>query len=207
MMEVELIDWLQIITVIAGTFFASWKILRELSSTKTSKLREEYKFAKEFLEYKANKDGKAHPYIWEKGLQALAGTNKIKPEEVEYILSLKNPSQCLKDFVLARRYLEDIETTGDLKLSFKKKYKADASRKWRKLYYVIQYFITALFALSPISIATFLNWEFKDFLLAISITLPIFGFVAYNSLIAHVSITRGEHLVKSQSSHTKRVIV
>ncbi|RFA30004.1 hypothetical protein CAI21_07220 [Alkalilimnicola ehrlichii] len=96
-----------------------WPILYGIIAGKKIRLREEYRFAKEFLDDLAS-GRQMHPYALEKGCQAIAGTTAIKAIEVQYILTLENPASCLRDFVLARSYLEHLETAGDLKITFSK---------------------------------------------------------------------------------------
>lgn len=72
--------------------------------------------------------GRLHQYAKQKGYQALVGTTNISTEEVEYILTLKNSAQCLSDYVLARKYLEKIESRGNTLLCFKPKYRPEKKR-------------------------------------------------------------------------------
>jgi hypothetical protein len=115
-------DWGTIAKValaIVGIITAG-KVFFDILIGKKSNLREEYEFAKGFLDDTVKKS--LHPFTLSKGYQAIAGTNAVKSSEIEYILSLKDPVQCLSDFILSKQLFERLETEGDFKLVFQKKY-------------------------------------------------------------------------------------
>ena len=97
-MESEII--IKIILAIVGIMGAA-KIIYELILGSKSKLREEYRFSKEFLnDLSQNKN--LHPFVIEKGYQAIAGTSTVNGEEISYLLSLEKPVECINDYVLAK---------------------------------------------------------------------------------------------------------
>jgi hypothetical protein len=195
-MKFEII--VKIISVL-GAIFGTWKIISDITTGQKSRLREDYKFAKEFLEdIKNNPD--LHPFTVEKGYQAIAGSTILSSEEVAYLLSLKNPGKCLNDYKLSKEYLKPINTKGDLHLAFAKKYSSLWSRKWRKIFYVSLYGICAIIAILPI----FLPSKYLGLIL---ITLPIYGYGALTSLNLYIRIERGEQLVKNQQRHTQRILL
>lgn len=117
-MEFETV--IKIIGAIVAIFGAG-KIIYDVTTGKKSRLREDYKFAKEFLEdLKNNPD--IHPFAVERGYQAIAGSTSISSEKIAYLLSLKNPGKCLNDYVLSKNYLQLLSTNGDLCLTFAEKY-------------------------------------------------------------------------------------
>ena len=183
--------------------FGIWKVLYEFKTGRKAHLRAEYEFSKKFLNEVATQD--IHPYPLEKGYQAIAGTNTVKSNEVEYILSLENPVQCLRDFVLSKELLEEIDTKGNLKLRFKSKYKNKWSRRWRKAMYLTFYFIFALIALSPLLLNGFLTTNL-NIVVQLLFSIPFGGLYAWAALNAYSKIQRCEHLLKNQNRHTQRVI-
>lgn len=86
---------IKILTLVAGTIGVA-KIFYEILIGKRNRMSEEYKFAKVFLEeLGANKN--LHPFIREKGYQAIAGDNQLGSNEIEYLLSLQQPDLALRD--------------------------------------------------------------------------------------------------------------
>jgi hypothetical protein len=195
----------KIVTALLGIIGVA-KIIYEVSSGSKLRLREEYRFAKEFLK-DLQQDKDIHPLTIEKGYYAIAGTNSINSKEIEYILTLENPDRCLKDYALSRQYLEHLKTSGNLQIDFAKKYKSNWSRRWRKTLHVAIYFLGSCIAVSPFILFKPLALESKQFLALIAITLPTFGFFAAESLRSFIKIHRGELLVKNQNKHTKRILI
>lgn len=196
------------IAKIVGAFvaiFGIWKVLYELKTVRKAHLRTEYEFAKKFFMDIETKN--IHPYLLEKGYQAIAGTNTVKSNEIEYILSLEDPVQCLKDFVLSKQLLEKIDTTGDLKLNFRPKYKRVWSRFWRKTMYLSFYFIFAFIAMSPFLIQSYLNTSLPNMAIQLMFSIPFGGLYAWAALNAFFKIKRGEHLIQNQNKHSQRVIL
>ncbi len=114
-----------------------------------SHLRDEYKFAKEFMEALHAPDS-MHPFLREKGFQAIAGDNQLSADEVEYLLSLQKPDQALRDYVLGKRYLDHLPHMGNLQVKFRAKYEGSWSRNWRKTFYLLAYTLLVFLALSPL---------------------------------------------------------
>ena len=185
--------------------FGIWKVLYEIKTGRKTHLRAEYDFAKKFLSDVS--EGTMHPYPMEKGYQAIAGTNIVKADEIAYILTLEDPVQCLKDYVLSKQLMEKIETKGDLKLKFKMKYSGSWARNWRKTMYLSLYFILAFSALSPFVIQNTLKTNLSDMAIQLLFSIPFGGLYAWGSLNAYSKIKRGESLIDNQKGHTQRVII
>jgi len=200
-------DWASVTKIILAVVgvIGTGKVLYDITIGKKTNLREEYKFAKEFLD-DTNKV-ELHPYTLDKGYQAIAGTYIVNAKEVEYILSLVNPIQCLKDFVLSKTLFEELKTKGNLSLIFKKKFKSSFSRWWRKTVYLMAYFSLALFAFSPFLLIQVVDSSNSNSLLQLIFTLPLGGYSAWISLNAYAKIKRAEHLINNQSSHTQKVLL
>ena len=72
-----------------GAFFlsavATWKVIIELLRGRQGRLREEYIFAKAFFEH-VQSEPNLHPFLKEKGYQAIAGDPTLTAAEIEYLL-------------------------------------------------------------------------------------------------------------------------
>ncbi len=190
---------LETIIKIIATFVALvgvGKTYYEMRSANRSRLREEYKFAKDFLE-ESNNNPNLHPFALEKGYQAIAGSTTVSTEEIAYLLSLKNPSKYLNDYLRGKKYFSKLDTDSDCKLNFSKKYSASWSRKWRKGLYLTLYFIFFYSAFAPIFIP-------QSFLLLI-ITMPVYGVCAFWCLDEFTIISRAEQLEKNQQKHFSNI--
>jgi len=186
-----------------GAMIGVAKIIYELSSSSKLKLREEYKFAKEFL---ADLEDEAPPHnlAIERGYYALAGTSSVPVSDIKYLISLSNPDKSLKDYVLSRKYVELNKKVH--KVDFRSKYKKKFSRVWRKSLYVCIYVLASLLAMSPLLLAAPFNLPPKFMLLAL-VTIPGCGFFAFDALRSCMKIMRGEALVKEQERHIPIIIV
>ncbi len=192
--------------VIAGVgIFTAGKVLFDVFVGKKTNLREEYFFAKEFLD--DTKKYNLHPYTLGKGYQAIAGTVTVKAHEIEYILSLKNPIQCLRDFILSKQLFERLDTEGDFDLTFKKKYSSKYSRNWRKATFLVFYFLFAFAAVSPMLFSKQLELETVDSFLKMLLTLPFFGFYSWLSLRALAKLVRAEYIFNNQEQHTTSILM
>ena len=119
-MDIETVVKLTVgIVSIIGFLFAIYKHTYEITTSKKSSFKDDYRFAKEFLEDVAKKPD-LHPYVIEKGYQAIAGNNNLSSKEVVYLLSLEEPSICLKDYVLSKEYLELKEVNGSFRIFLQK---------------------------------------------------------------------------------------
>ncbi|MCF6250410.1 MAG: hypothetical protein L3J75_03950 [Methylococcaceae bacterium] len=185
--------------------FVAWKIIYDITVGKRADLREEYKFAKEFLS-DARKDD-IHPFVLEKGYHAIAGSSILSPEYISYILSLKNPSQCLKDYVLSIQLMDELKMEGNLKLKFKRKYQCSWFRNWLKIFYSVGYFLLAFIALSPVVASNYFGISALHSLLLLAFTLPLAGTLAWSSLTAYARVKRGEELIYNQKKHTTIIMV
>jgi len=186
-----------------GAMIGVAKIIYELSSSSKLKLREEYKFAKEFL---ADLDEETPPHhlAVERGYYALAGTSSIQVSDIKYLISLSNPDKSLKDYALSRKYVVLNKTPQ--KIDFRLKYQRKFSRAWRKTFYILIYVLASLLAMSPLLLAAPFNLGPKFMLLAL-VTIPGCGFFAFDALRSCMKIMRGETLVKEQEKHVPLIIV
>ncbi|RMP68472.1 hypothetical protein [Pseudomonas syringae group genomosp. 3] len=191
---------IQLIVAI-GTMAGVAKVVYELSIGGKLRLREEYRFAKEFLK-DLEVTPKLHHLAEERGYYALAGTSSMEISEIKYLVSLTGADRRLKDYVLARKYVVLNERRN--KIDFREKYKVSWSRTWRKYFYVLSYIIGCLLSFSPLLVIQPLGISPK-YILLIFLTLPCFGFFAVDFMRSFVKISRGEVLIIEQQEHIPRI--
>lgn len=198
------------IVVKIGTFFIGLagvaKLLYELQTGNRGRMRDEYRFAREFFTDKSA-DGNMHPYLREKGYQAIAGDTRLSADEIEYLLSLKGAHRALKDYVLGRAYLDHFPQHGDLQIDFKEKYKRPWARRIRKYTYGAAYAALSFMATSPLILSQLLFKRSTDMLAASCLTFIMFIPYAWLSLRSAVRIDRAEKLVLHQDKHTKAIVI
>lgn len=191
------------IIVALGTMAGVAKVVYELSIGGKLRLREEYRFAKEFLK-DLETTPKLHHLAEERGYYALAGTSSMKVSEIKYLVSLTDADRRLKDYVLARKYVMLNESTN--KISFREKYRSVWSRTWRKIIHIVTYMIGSFLSFSPLLVIQPFGLPPK-YMLLVFITLPCFGFFAVDFMRSFVKISRGEALVREQQEHAPRIYV
>ncbi len=187
-------------TLLIGAI-GSGKLLYDLSVGKGSRMREEYKFAKDFLD-QIKSGPKLHPFLREKGYQAIAGDQELSGDEIEYLLSLKRPDLALRDYVLGRPYLEHLPNAGDLQINFKKRYRESWSRWWRKIMYSALYLVLFFAAFSPLLLSRMFKTGLTEIFVACVFSITVFGSYAWFALKEATRIVRAEKLVKNQDKHT-----
>lgn len=192
-MEYEMLIRLAVAAFIGGMAKFIWA----LPHSGKARLREEYRFSKEFLT-DLLQTPKIHPLAIEKGFYALAGTASVKSAEVAYVISLAQPDRCLKDYILSRRYLTSNGDDEITKIDFAIKYKGNWARLWRKAVYLIMYVAGAILALAPFLLHGPLGLQSKHILIFSLVTIPGFGFFAFDGLWSFMKIHRAEALVKAQ---------
>jgi len=181
------------------------KLIYDLAVSRKTRLRVDYKFAKDFFD-ELGKTPRPHPFVIERGYHAIAGDTSLTVREVEYLLSLENPSSALRDYVLAREYLEHLPGSGHLQVKFKSKFSALWSRQWRRAFYLVAYSVCAFLALSPM----FFLGSFKSNpgagLLLVIVFGAAFGIPAFNAVKEYGRLYRGEKLVAGQKQHSQLII-
>lgn len=201
----ELDVFSRVATFVLGAVGAA-KIFYEMSIGKRSRMREEYKFARDFLG-EVDSNEKMHPFLRERGYQAIAGDNRLTSEEVAYLLSLKGPDRALSDYVLGRPYLAHLPETGNLQVSFKRKFSSKWSRRWRMWLYLAFYLVSAFAAFSPLLFSKLFFKSSEETLVGFAVCLVVFAPYAWFSLRASSRIYRAEKLVQYQHKHTQRIVI
>jgi hypothetical protein len=182
------------------------KALYELSIARHSKLREAYKFSQAFLNDVAADNG-IHPFLKEKGYQALAGDATISGAEVEYLLSLTRPDRALGDYVMGRQYLEHLPASGNLQIKFKKRYAVPWKLRWLRRLYIALYGCFTFAAFSPWIFSSYLRLSPQNSLIALLIGLVTVFPYGVLFLRSATKIQRAQHLVANQNRHTQRIVV
>ncbi|MEC6742972.1 hypothetical protein [Pseudomonas qingdaonensis] len=194
------------VVVAVSAILGAAKVIYELTLGGHTRRREEYRFAKEFLRdfYKADENEKLHPLAVERGLYAIAGTSSINADDVEYLLTLSSPDKVLKDYALSRACVEIDHKTQRVK--YRAKYTSAFARLWRKVWWLLVYFVASLLAASPLVLTGPLGLSTRFMWLAV-VTIPCGGLYAYLALRDFIKITRAETLVKDQKKHTPTIQV
>ena len=180
-----------------GSIFTAYKMFLEVVLHRKTRLRDEYKFVKEFLT-DIQTTPEPHPYLVEKGFFAISGKDNLTAEEIRFFLSQRNPSLSIKRYSAARqRYVEYCE--HDRRINFKGKFTNPSKRKWSKIINTAGYFTLAALSLAPLFFATNLfgsNWKMGA--LFIVIFLVTFGPQAIFCLLEIGRINKGEKLIDGQ---------
>jgi hypothetical protein len=166
------------------------------------RLREEYKFARDFLK-DLKDDPDLHPFLKQKGYQAIAGDATLSASEIEYLLELHDSGRALKDYVLGRPYLQHFTTAANQKVAFSTRYETAWSRNWRSLMYFMLYMALFMGAFSPMFIPSVKAASLLDRTLYLAFTLLLFSPAAFLALRAGARIARAEALVKNQQRHAQ----
>ena len=196
---------LRLVPVLLGVIGLA-KIFYDLSIARRTWMRDEYRFAKDFLEaIEINK--KIHPFLREKGYQAIAGSKLLNADEIQYLLSLNGSNLAIRDYSLGRTYLQHLPKSGVFEIDFKEKYKKDWSRKWRKWSCLAGYAVCAVAAFFPLIISGIFLQKITMLLRSFVLTFPIFGFYALFFLWTSTKIHRAEKLVKNQHLHAQVIIL
>lgn len=194
------------VVAVIGLLIAIWKQLIEFSRGKQGNLRDEYRFSREFFSDLAAHP-QMHPFLREKGFQAVSGGTDLSGSEREYFLELHGSVNALRNFISGRKYLDFHTTVATHKVRFKKRYMQRWSRLWRKSMYGLTYFICASLAMSPLLLPSIDLLSADKSFVALVVTVPIFLPSAFLALKAAVRINHAENLVKNQVKHSVGVYV
>lgn len=201
MIDTALIELVAKAVGLLGSIFTVYKLLLEVVLNRKSRLREEYKFVKDFLSDVAAPE-QPHPYLVEKGFSAISGKDNLNATEILYLLAQPNPSLSLKRYSAARQqYVEYSEDAHCVK--YVGKYTDARKRKWVKIRNGTGYFIFAALALTPLFFASNLfgkNWQMAT--VFIVMFLVAFGPQAILCLYELGRVIKGEKLVEGQCPPT-----
>lgn len=178
----------------------TWKLVVEFLRGRHGHLREEYRFAQEFLSDVAE-NPKMHPFLLQKGYQAIAGDTRLSAAEIEYLLTLQDAPRALRDFILGRPYLDYMATLSGAKIVLKSRFQRRWPRWWRKGMYIVLYVGCYSLGVSPIYLAE-AGQVLPMFALTGSVCFP----AGYLALKAGVRIARAEILVQNQHKNGQPIV-
>ena len=193
---------IKFVALIAG-IIGIGKIYYEILMGKHTRMRDEYKFAKEFFgDMEANQ--KLHPFVAEKGYQAISGNKSITLSEMEYLMSLQEPDLALRDYVLGIKYLKHVQAEGNRQIIYNQKRYQKVWYRWiLKTLYIVFYFALAFLAMAPLLFPKLL---FKDpakiSLGAIVMWVSVSGLYTWASIHALARVVRAEKLVLRQRKYS-----
>lgn len=188
-----------IIGVILKVIYVIWIYLQ-------NRLHQNYKLAKEIFDDIQNNPS-MHPYVLERGYQALAKSKNIKIREAEYLTSLENPNSSLTNYIKARSYLL-FYPDKEKKVEFQKKYETKFPRQIRKAFHMSLYWVFGFIAIFPIFFLGVLvpNKEIWTSALVIGTFLSSFGTLSFFALDDYFIIKRAEELVENQKIYSPQKI-
>ncbi|TMP87265.1 hypothetical protein CWC05_09235 [Pseudoalteromonas ruthenica] len=178
-----------------GSLIAIWRVFFSMKKASQKQLKDDFQFAKGFLP----EADSMHQYTKIKGYQALAGSESVYANEVEYILTLENPVQCLKDFVLSKQLFQRDKYTTSFKFKFRGRYALKPYRTILAIWYFFWYVVTAFIAVSPLILPGFITSGIEQGAIYAMFTLPLGGFYAWLSLTALLKLVRAKRLMDTQA--------
>jgi hypothetical protein len=187
--------------------FALRKTLHETPTFFHHRMREEHKFAREFLrELKA--DPQMHPHARTTGFHAIAGNSHDDTKLIEYLISLEFPARPLRQYSRGRSFLRHDPQDIAQQVKFKPKYESPQVRKrmrwWRAGWFFLFNFTWPLPLLLP-TVASMFKLNAAQVLAALAPALLLYEIVTIGgfviSLNAVSKLSSAERLVKEQSSH------
>jgi hypothetical protein len=193
-MDKEKIEILLKIVTIFSVCYVIYEKTFESRNRTGKKIREDYKFAKDFFEDRKNSS--LDKYLIELGYLGITQDQSIKTEEAEYLLSLQKPVIALFWFKKTRRYLTFSMTNIDRKITFKQKYKEENFREEHKLKYLSLYYIMFLLASFRLLFPTLPFLTNNHYLI---LWILFWLLLAWESLKAYLDMEMAEDLVRLQS--------
>lgn len=194
------------LATLLGGAVATWRVVVELLRGKHGHLREEYKFARDFIN-DVNENPKMHPFLRQKGYQAIAGDTRLSAGEIEYLLTFHDSARSLKDYVLGKPYLEHFATAAGSQVVFKRKFEARWVRFSIKVLFFVLYLFCYFAGFSPVALHAFKAMSAAQALVTFVFTAVLFFPPAFLALRAGVRVTRAEVLVKNQQKHSQGIDV
>lgn len=189
-----------------GGAFSTWKIIKDLQLGQQSRMREEYKFAQGFFA-DLRSDPNMLPFLKQKGLQAIAGDTRLVAKEIEYLLTLHNSAEALRNYVLGKRYVEFLVTATGAQIDFFAKYRSRKKRTLLKWGYLVLYFLFYCAAVTPLFALMWERVSPQEALATFAITASVFLPACFFSIKAGVRISRAEKLVANQHKHNQPLVM
>jgi hypothetical protein len=165
---------------------------------RTSQLRDDYKFAKEFI---ADLNGVAaeSAFLKQRGSHALTGDASIEFRTLEYLWRLEDPSQRIRDYSLGFQYLEHLHTASAADpIRFVRPYDQHWRRWLFKGWFLLCYVVTYLLSTSPLLLSILGKWGKSSPYPALVVMCIVFLPMAFLAMKARVRMQRAEKLVECQ---------
>lgn len=199
-------DLIAKLATLLGGAVATWRVVVELLRGRHGHLREEYKFARDFIK-EVSESPNMHPFLKQKGYQAIAGDTRLSASEIEYLLTLHDSVRSLKDYVLGKPYLEHLATAAGSQVVFKRKFESRWPRLLRKFFFFALYLIFYFAGFAPVALPAFSAMQPTQALMAFAFTAALFFPAGFLALRAGVRVARAEVLVKNQQKHSQGIVV
>ena len=186
------------IALLLSAAFGLWVSVRSDLNGRWSRMREDYKFAKDVCA-ELSASSQMHPFQKAKAYLALSGDRTVGLDEGDYLFSLHDPEWAVRYFVQARKYVEYSLSKDSPKIQFKEKYRSSFSRKWRIAIYAFLYALFVILAGTPLFIGVQSFNGIAAWLITFAICLAVFGSMAVMSLKSAFRIEMAKDLVQKQS--------
>jgi hypothetical protein len=189
---------------LAGLLLSSIATIRLASEWlhgRQSRLRQEYKFAREFFQDLETKNT-MHPFLKQKGYQAIAANGTLSAKEIAYLLTLHDPARALRDYSIGRKYLLHVATNHSTEITFSPRYRSKWARLWRKSLYFLLYLVAFLAAFSPVLLPMQSAIPSDKLWYLLCSSMLLFAPPGILSLRAGARIARAEALVKKQAANS-----
>lgn len=186
------------VVAIATSMFTLWQLTKSDKQGRWGRMRDEYKFAKEFL-VELRTTPEMSDFEKAKGYQAIAGFQAIGVKEGDYLMSLEEPARAMDRYVLGFDYVEHDPERETEQIQFLKKYRPKLARESRKAFYITVYVICVFFAVAPMFMARFFGAQLGALLLSVMSCLLVFLPGAWVSLQSYSKIIAAERLVGNQA--------
>lgn len=192
---------LKIIGVFAS-IIALHKGVLDNSIGKRSQHKEEYELSKKFIaelftDDQTENKKEPHPFIIEKGYQAISG-ERLSHKEIKALLHFPCPSRALKAFYRAGDF---IELNKDESFEYIKKYQSKKSRKRYKIWYYCAYFFYAIIAIFPLVFTVLFRINITDLesIIKFVIFIGMFVFLAISQLWQSVKMEFADYIIEEQA--------
>jgi len=187
---------------IIASIIALRKGVLDNSIGKRSQHKEEYELSKKFIaelftDDQTENKKEPHPFIIEKGYQAISG-ERLSHKEIKALLRFPCPSLALRAFYRAG---DLIELNKDDVFEYKKKYQSKKSRKRYKIWYYCAYFFYAIIAIFPFLFTVLFKISITDLesIIKFLIFIGMFVFLAISQLWQSVKMEFADDIMEEQA--------
>jgi hypothetical protein len=173
----------------------TWMAYSQLARSRKTTLRDEYRFAKEFMN-DLKSDKLITTYLKDKGYEALIGITSLTTREIEFLLSLPEPARSLREFVSGRKYLEHVPTAGEKPLMLKKRYRKPSALRRRGLFFMILFAVFYTFIWLPIFLPDWITFMGLRMSSALSLTIVLFAPFTYLFFRMALNVTNARAVLR-----------